>query len=305
MSYKAFFVLAVVLGGGLVLGTTGCSSSSKGNPVGAGGKGGVTPSGSGGSSHPTGGAGGTVGATGGVAPATGGVGGAVAASGGAGGLVGGKLGTTQCSDGIDNDGDGKIDLQDPECVSPLDNDESSFATGIPGDNVDACKQDCFFDGNSGMGDDGCEWELKCDPSNIGAGSAASCPYDPSYKNCPATQSQKCVNNCQALTPNGCDCFGCCAVPGVDHPIRLDATCTAASFGDPTKCPVCTQQTSCMKTCDKCQLCLGKTTLDPSCAGPDGGTPTPICPDGQTVCGTDPHLCPETASCITGCCVPYP
>ena len=36
---------------------------------------------------------------------------------------------------------------------PLDNDESSFATGIPGDNMDACKQDCFFDGNSGMGDD--------------------------------------------------------------------------------------------------------------------------------------------------------
>jgi hypothetical protein len=193
---------------------------------------------------------------------------------------------------------------DPECVSPLDNDESSFATGIPGDNKDPCKQDCFFDGNSGMGDDGCEWQLKCDPANIGAGAAASCPYDPSYKNCPGTQSQKCVDKCQAITPNGCDCFGCCAVAGVDHAVRLDATCTASNFGDPTKCPACTQQTSCMKTCDKCQLCLGKTTLDPSCAGPDGGPPTPVCPPDQTVCGTNQNLCPETASCITGCCVPY-
>ena len=79
--------------------------------------------------------------------------------------AGGKLtiGHTQCSDGIDNDGDGLIDYADPECVGPNDNDESSFATGIPGDNMDACKQDCFFDGNSGMGDDHCLWQLKCDP----------------------------------------------------------------------------------------------------------------------------------------------
>ena len=83
---------------------------------------------------------------------------------GAGGVGGGKIpiGQTQCSDGIDNDGDGKTDYNDPECVGPLDNDEGTYATGIPGDNIDACKQDCFFDGNSGMGDDGCMWQLKCD-----------------------------------------------------------------------------------------------------------------------------------------------
>src|SRR5947207_6303314 len=94
----------------------------------------------------------------------------------------GKLGTTQCSDGIDNDGDGKIDYADPECVGPLDNDESSFATGIPGDNIDACKQDCFFDGNSGMGDDGCLWQLKSDPRSM----EASCPYDQAYATSHAT-----------------------------------------------------------------------------------------------------------------------
>src|SRR6476646_4606755 len=39
------------------------------------------------------------------------------------------VGQTQCSDGIDNHGDCKIDYADPECIGPLDNGESSFATG--------------------------------------------------------------------------------------------------------------------------------------------------------------------------------
>jgi len=80
-------------------------------------------------------------------------GGASTGTGGFGGIDGGKIpvGMTQCSDGIDNGMDGKTDYDDPECVGPWDNDESSFATGIPGDNKDACKQDCFFDGNYGAG----------------------------------------------------------------------------------------------------------------------------------------------------------
>ena len=97
----------------------------------------------------------------------------------------------QCSNCLDDDGDGLADWQDPECAVPLDNDEGSFATGISGDNVDACKQDCFFDGNSGQGDDGCNWNLKCDAKNPGG---AGCPYDASFKNCPA-QSQKCIDTC--------------------------------------------------------------------------------------------------------------
>ncbi|MCP4577622.1 MAG: cellulase family glycosylhydrolase [Deltaproteobacteria bacterium] len=35
--------------------------------------------------------------------------------------------TTQCSDGVDNDGDGLIDLQDPDCINALDDDESTPA----------------------------------------------------------------------------------------------------------------------------------------------------------------------------------
>jgi len=32
---------------------------------------------------------------------------------------------TQCSDGVDNDGDGRIDLKDPDCINAEDNDEST------------------------------------------------------------------------------------------------------------------------------------------------------------------------------------
>ena len=236
---------------------------------------------------------------------------------GAGGLGGGKIpiGQTQCSDGIDNDGDGKIDYNDPECVGPLDNDEGTYATGIPGDNVDSCKQDCFFDGNSGMGDDGCDWQLKCDPLT----NNASCPYDQAYAqshqsecSLSASQSQTCIDNCRKLVPNGCDCFGCCAVPGASTPIRLATTCTTKDFADPTKCPPCTQVTQCMTPCGHCDYCIGKDTLPADCtpdggvdAGKDGGTPY-NCPTGYTACGqygVDPSMCPPDTGCVTGCCRP--
>src|SRR5688500_8302959 len=54
-------------------------------------------------------------------------------------------GSVQCSDCVDNDMDGKIDGFDPECSGPADDREDSFSTGIPGDNIDATMQDCFFD----------------------------------------------------------------------------------------------------------------------------------------------------------------
>ncbi|HEV8244925.1 MAG TPA: hypothetical protein VGP93_04125, partial [Polyangiaceae bacterium] len=128
------------------------------------------------------------------------------------GTAGGdNCGTTACSNCIDDDGDGLIDSADPACTGALDNDESSFATGISGDNSDACKQDCFFDGNSGSGNDGCLWDLRCDPESPGSYAEKACPYDESYNKCEDTQSDQCIANCQAFTPNGCDCFGCCSV----------------------------------------------------------------------------------------------
>jgi hypothetical protein len=254
-----------------------------------------------------GGNGGTLGGQGGTAGSTAGLDG-----GGVGGNV--VVGSAQCSNGKDDDLDGFIDSLDPQCTGPLDNDESGFATGIPGDNIDACKQDCFFDGNSGMGDDGCEWNLKCDPLSPGANAAKACPYDSTFKNCPTTQSAKCISNCRTITPNGCDCFGCCDIVGATTPIRLQASCTQAKLTDSVACPPCTKVTACNNTCERCELCVGKTTLPADCAKPtDGGTtdgsappPTPVCPDGQVTCGPnglDPSKCPAATNCITGCCVP--
>ncbi|HEX2658255.1 MAG TPA: hypothetical protein VHU40_08290 [Polyangia bacterium] len=261
-----------------------------------------------------GGTGGKVGTGGQVA--TGGVVGNGGKTGSVGGSTGSGVAKTQCNDGLDNDGDGKIDLADPECVSPLDNDESSFATGIPGDNIDACKQDCFFDGNSGMGDDHCEWQLKCDPANVGATAEKKCEYDPSYSNCPATQAKACIDYCRPLTPNGCDCFGCCQVNTASgiRSVRLTPTCTAAKFDDPTACAPCTQNPSCNNDCKPCELCLGKTTLPPECygvGGAGGGTGAGGMSGGieclnAVVCGTDQSICDKTGTiCISGCCVSGP
>jgi hypothetical protein len=306
-------VLIATLFASLSLAASGCNSST---PAGFGG---------GGANGAGGGGGGNVTGTGGGGGRSG-LGGAPSGAGGGGGATGKiPLGSTQCSDGIDNDNDGFIDYADPECVGPLDNDESSFATGIPGDNMDACKQDCFFDGNSGMGDDHCLWQLKCDPLS----KEASCPYDPTYAaqhqsecSVASSQSQTCIDFCRKLVPNGCDCFGCCAIPGAPQPIRLAATCTADKFGDPTACPPCTQVTQCANPCEHCEICIGKPTLPADCyqGGADGGTdagtdastdsgyqpPPPVCSSGWVACGpggVDPKLCPTGTGCVTGCCIP--
>lgn len=214
------------------------------------------------------------------------------------------VGTTQCTNCKDDDNDGLIDWMDPECTGPLDNDESSFGTGIPGDNKDPCLQDCFFDGNSGSGDDGCKWNLACDPQSPGA---PKCPYDPNAKNCGDPQSQACKNACMPLTPNGCDCFGCCEVKTPDAGsvfVKLGSTCTVQNATDPTKCKTCMQVKDCLNPCDHCELCVGKPTLPPDCfpdAGTDGGTGQ-SCPNNQQSCSQNVP-CPNGFYCLTGCCIP--
>ena len=319
----------VRLFGAALLAAAGCGGSSlPGGTQGKGGSGGMNATGSAGTSA-SGAAGtsasGAAGTSGGGNPGSAGSTSGLAGTGGGtatgtGGTGGGKIpiGQTQCSDGKDNDGDGLIDYFDPECISPADNDERSFATGIPGDNIDACKQDCFFDGNSGMGDDGCLWQLQCDPQSV----EPKCPYSMQYANqhtdtcsVSASQSQRCIDTCRKWVPNGCDCFGCCVVPGASTPIRLAATCTAADFGNPMKCPPCTQVTQCSNPCERCEVCLGKPTVPADCtatpdAGTDSGTDsgTPGGCEGYTPCGPgtanpDPLSCPANTFCLTGCCVP--
>lgn len=205
--------------------------------------------------------------------------------------------TYACGDGKDNDGDGRIDLFDPECTGPCDDDESSFATGIPGDNMD-CKQDCFFDGNSGQGDDGCIWDLRCDPENPGAN--INCEYT-GGNNCdnqPPNQDEGCLEFCIPFVPPGCDCFGCCAVPdgqGGEVTIFLNShpDCALDNLG---ACETCTLSDDCVNTCDDCELCFGQVELPPDCDENecDFGDP---CQD-QSDCPTDWY-------CLGACCYPPP
>jgi hypothetical protein len=213
-------------------------------------------------------------------------------------------GPCACDDGMDNDGDGLIDGFDPECTGPYDDDEGTFATGIPGDNKDPIWQDCFFDGNSGSGDDKCRYKTGCLTGDL----------DPSHRDCQV--SQQCLEFCRPLTPNGCDCFGCCEVfdaDGDSHFVVIGGECSVDGLGTDA-CQTCTQTTECTNDCGRCELCLGKTIddlpddcfddpndPDMSSSGDGGGSGGPTCEDGLTPCQSSTE-CASNEYCQLGCCI---
>ncbi len=222
----------------------------------------------------------------------------------------------QCGDCLDNDGDCAIDSNDPECLGACQNNENGFKGDIPGQNSAPCKMDCYFDNDTGAGNDDCYWTHECDPHEVAPKydpEGKKCSYDPnasvpgSSASCTelqATQSATCHSICGPLTPNGCDCFGCCANPGAATTVYLwsedssgNGTCTLSTVGDPTKCRPCLQVSACLNPCDHCELCVGKTTLPPDCQ-------VQTCPAGRNPCGlpTDPP-CGDGEFCVTGCCEP--
>jgi hypothetical protein len=237
-----------------------------------------------------------------------------------------------CGDCKDNDGDKKVDSQDPECLGPCDNTEGPvLLPGVGGEIGSTCHVDCYFDDGNGMGQDTCWWDHQCDPLQP---EAPQCTYKPQLvggKFCPTPQAASCINYCLPLTPNGCDCFGCCTFPqlagkgpnGTDAFVWIGATdasnsgtCTFAAILDQTKCPRCTPIPGCYNACGKCELCIGKTTLPPECyTAPapktdggkttvDAGVPPSLqCPGGQQPCGLPGQApCPSTHYCVSGCCI---
>lgn len=238
-------------------------------------------------------------------------------------------GTSQCSDCMDNDMDTKIDGFDPECSGPADDLEDSFATGIPGDNMDATSQDCFFDGDSGGGNDGCSQHVCCllRANNVQecAALAPNSNYDKYDKNkCyqpwgNVAVPSKCSMNCGPLSPPGCDCFGCCTVCNggattcrdiVLNP-AVSPNCDQNNITDPgpdgalntadDPCKACTKNPDCgSSTCGgaTCILCPGQdpSSLPSSCTG--GAT----CPDGYAECEADGSCAVAGTYCSNGCCV---
>jgi hypothetical protein len=196
----------------------------------------------------------------------------------------------KCSNRIDDDGDGLVDGFDAECTTPFDDDEASFGTDIEGDIRDRRCQDCFFDGNSGGGDDGCRIATSCSTEGV--------PTPGSCDSCEATV--RCSENCLDRTPNGCDCYGCCSVhtPGVDpFSVFLVPTCSLAVIDDHALCPRCMQRPDCLNPCGPCELCVGRTAAD---------LPTECrefeCGDGRQRCETVDSTCPAGQTCQLGCCL---
>jgi hypothetical protein len=217
-----------------------------------------------------------------------------------------------CSNCKDDDGDGRVDGFDPQCTGPDDNDEGSFATGIPGDNKDPVMQDCFFDGDSGAGNDGCNIHVCC---LLGAKTVADCPIGASRYNpddCPPPLGKtalppRCIDKCGKLAPPGCDCFGCCTIcdPVTNQCFDIDINpadsvgCTPAALGDPTKCLRCVKNTECGSApCggETCILCPGQdpNDLPSTCHG------TSTCPGETVPCNNG--ACAEGTYCSNGCCI---
>jgi len=221
-----------------------------------------------------------------------------------------------CGDCEDNDLDCDVDDQDANCFGPCSDNEDGLDGLIPGQDNAPCKHDCYWDGDSGSGNDDCYWSHECDPLEP---SATTCEYDatagiPGYPgnndcvNALASQSAECEAFCEELAPNGCDCFGCCEVDvgnGATVTVYLgskvdgdgDSTCDVENLENPDLCHPCTQVPACINTCDDCEICFGDDgQLPPECGGEQ------TCPVGQQQCGQvgqDP--CPEGEFCLTGCC----
>ncbi len=251
-----------------------------------------------------------------------------------------------CGDCLDNDGDGLIDSEDPDCLGPCHNNEAGFYPMIPGGGGAPCKLDCYYDSNSGSGDDNCEWDARCDPLEPELDCRYTVPAPPDA-HCLSEQPPACLDFCMPRTPNGCDCFGCCELPaGSGSWVYLGtidasgtATCTLDAVSDPVACRACTPHPTCVNTCGRCELCLGRdpstipadcfppppvdggvpdASVPPSDAGTptdgavpptDAGTPTdagppppPRCDSTHQPCGLPGDaVCPASFYCLTGCC----
>jgi hypothetical protein len=319
MQYQRTFAFALIVF--LSCTAAACGSDPTGENRGGGGTAGAGAGGTGGTgASGTGGSAGVGGTTG-----TGGTGGTGATGGTAGGcfpVLCPDGNAYLCGDCIDNDGDGLVDDQDPECLGPCDNTEGPvLLTGTPGETGNQCGADCYFDRGNGSGSGECKWDRRCDPLEP----KDNCVYDPdligAQNYCPAVQPELCEQDCGALTPNGCDCFGCCTFPALDGGyvflgsyVGNEGTCTLNDLDDPALCRPCTPAGNCLNTCERCEICLGKPTIPEDCfpgtggsggmggGGTGGDSGNLRCPIGKQACGLpgDP-ACPPGGFCLTGCC----
>jgi hypothetical protein len=223
-----------------------------------------------------------------------------------------------CDDGLDNDTDGQNDEDDLQCFGPFDDDEATYATGIPGDNNGSKgNKECPFDGNSGVGND----DICCNQE------------DPS----------------QNVTPNGCDNKGCCEVdvnhngtgehvwvgencafsPACGNGSTEGCSCANIDECDPGQfclsdgddgpfycslCEACTSNAECENPCSCGETCFAGFQRPAEECGVQADTDTDTqgstdtndvgnCPVGHDSCPNGSADCSATANevCLSGCC----
>lgn len=221
-----------------------------------------------------------------------------------------------CGDCLDNDGDGQVDAADSACLGACDNDEESFHDGHQ--TGARCRQDCYFDLDTGVGNDGCIWSHQCDPRSVPDAYPPSgdprCAFDENARiqgtelRCVDIvrdgQSGACLDACLPLTPNGCDCFGCCELPaGSGRHVFLGSSrddgsrCDPSALDDAERCRPCTPMMQCYNRCEDCEFCVGRSQVAPSCSNGGGR-----CPAGVATCDVAAGIrCDPRYYCVTGCC----
>jgi hypothetical protein len=195
-----------------------------------------------------------------------------------------------CSNGVDdNDDDDLADGFDSECTGPFDDDEGSFRVNAVNEGNPNCA-DCFYDSDHRRGNDGCWISTDCTfEGKFGNGGGCNtCDAQP-----------ECRAKCEQITPNGCDCFGCCEVRsgGATVQIRLEASCDMKKLSDTNACPRCRINPTCQNPCDACELCPGRTLADL----PSDCMKAVACGERTRCESTDD--CTYLEFCSQGCCVP--
>lgn len=114
-------------------------------------------------------------------------------------------------------------------------------------------------------------------------------------------------NCLELTPNGCDCRGCCEFEGSNVLLgSMDDTgtftCDSTSLADPSRCLPCEPDPQCINPCEACEVCFARETSLEGCETV-GTCVLPICPNDLQPCAPECGVgCDPGFACITGCCV---
>lgn len=207
----------------------------------------------------------------------------------------------KCANEKDDDKDGLIDSLDPECTSPFDDDEGFFATGMKGP-LNEC-EDCFWDDNDSASDDGCAYPAKCRAEGASSMPGPPAMTPPGAMMCRSCDvEQRCIDTCRSQTPNGCDCFGCCAITGeggVAVNVVLGDECAVTHVGDEKRCPRCVPNPQCFNPCGPCEQCFGKSPEDVPAECEDASISA--CEDGYQSCNGD-IACPDGFYCVLGCCM---